>query len=193
MTGQMFNSPYLKQMHERLVKSGERARYLATELNADQLNWRPSDDKWSIAQCLEHTLVGADLYCEKLRPAIERARGKRLSTAGYIQPRHTLLGHFILRAVEPTVRRAMSSPKIFAPTHSKISDDVVDRFIQSHENISYLISDCDGLNLSKLKLSSPVARMIRINAADAFEILVTHAERHLNQANRIRNSSSFPA
>jgi hypothetical protein len=34
--------------------------------------------------------------------------------------------------------------------------------------------------------------IIRINAADAIEILVAHAERHLNQAERVLLSANFP-
>lgn len=192
MAGKTIESPYLKQLHERLSESCQRARSLTEDLNTSQLNWKPGDDKWSIAQCLEHTLIGADRYAEQLRPIVERARGNRLRNASDLAPRHTLMGRLIMRAVEPTATRTMSTPKIFSPAQSEISRGVVDKFVQSHENIAQLVLQCDGLNLNKLKLSSPVARIIRINAADAFEILVTHAKRHLNQAGRVRESQNFP-
>lgn len=193
MTDRTFKSQYLRESHERLMNSNKRAQSLAENLNAFQLNWKPSDDKWSIAQCLEHVLVGADLYGEKLGPAIKRAQDKSLYASANVQPRHTIIGGLILRVVDPTSNRTMSSPKIFNPAQTHISDDVLDRFIQSHENIAELISECDGIDFNRMKLSSPVARIIRINAADAFEILITHAKRHLNQADRVRQSSEFPA
>ncbi len=193
MTGDTFQSSFLQEMRQGLVKSCGRARSLAGTLNTDQLNWKPSDDKWSIAQCLEHTLVGADLYAEKLRPAVQRARDKRVCSAGDVRAGHTVMGRLVLRAVEPTAKRTMTSPKIFTPAQSRLDDGVVDRFIRSHEQIAQLLSDCDGLDLSRVRLSSPVARIIRINAADAFAILVAHAERHLNQAQRVRESWNFPA
>ncbi|MCH7958796.1 MAG: DinB family protein, partial [Candidatus Hydrogenedentes bacterium] len=132
---QTHESSYLRNLHERLVKSCERATSLAVDVNPDQLNWKPGDDQWSIAQCLEHVLLAADLYGEKIGPAIERARGKRLHASGDLQPRHTIMGRLILRAVEPTAKRTMSSPKSFAPSQSKIPDDVLDRYIRSHENL----------------------------------------------------------
>ncbi|MFP6584026.1 MAG: DinB family protein [Candidatus Hydrogenedentota bacterium] len=162
------------------------------DLTPEQLNWKPGEDKWSIAQCFEHTLVGADRYAEKLGPAIEGARNNQLNVQADLQPRHTLMGRLILRAMEPTARRTMSAPKLFAPTQSPISEDIADRFVQSHENIAKLITDCDGLDHNRIKLSSRVARIIRINATDAFNILVTHAERHLNQADGVRQLSEFP-
>ena len=83
MTDRTFKSQYLRESHERLMKSNERAQSLAEDLKAFQLNWKPSDDKWSIAQCLEHVLVGADLYGKKLGPAIKRAQDKSVAIAGY--------------------------------------------------------------------------------------------------------------
>ena len=189
---QTFTSPYLRDSHERLTKSCERAQSLAGDLKAVQLNWKPSDDKWSIAQCLEHMLVGANLYGENIGQAIKRAQGKGLHAPADLQPRHTVAGALILRVVEPTAKRVMSSPEIFDPARSQVSNDVLNRFVQSHENIAELMSECDGLDFNRLKLSSPVSFLIRINAADAFEILVNHAERHLNQADRVRKTMGFP-
>ena len=188
-----FTSQYLRESHDRLTKSMERAQCLAGDLNAAQLNWKPRDDQWSIAQCLEHLLVVADRYSEKLGRAIERAHGKNLhASADDRRPRHTVIGALILQVVEPTAKRVMSSPKIFDPGPSQISDDVLNRFAQGHENIAALMSECNGLDLNRMKLSSPVSLLLRINVADAFEIIVAHAERHLNQAQRVRNSTGFP-
>jgi hypothetical protein len=192
MTGQTFKTPYLKRMHERLMISCERVESLVGNLNAEQLNWKPGENQWSIAQCLEHTLFGADLYFEKLEPAIRGAHSKRLGIPNDFQPRPTFAGRLILSAVEPSAKRALRSPKIFAPAPTNISDDVGFRFKNIHEKVANLTLDGDGLDLNRIKLSSPVARLIRINAADAFSILVTHAERHINQAERVRQSAGFP-
>lgn len=192
-TERELSSEFLADMHERLTKSCARATNLAGSLNARQLNWKPSADTWSIAQCLEHMLVGADEYAKVLRPAIERGRKRGLDTTGDVEPRHTLMGRMIMRAVEPTAKRKMPAPKIFRPAQSQISEDVVARFVKSHETIAALVADCSGLDFNRVKLGSPIARIIRINAADAFTILAWHAERHLNQAERVQESAGFPA
>lgn len=192
MNENAISSIFLAEMHARLMNSIERAESLAADLNEHQLNWKPTGDQWSIAQCYEHMLVGADLYVEKLRPAIGRAKEKHYDIQTETQPRHTFAGRLILKAVEPNTKRTMSSPKIFAPTQSGISPDIVRRFIAGHKALADLIAHCDGLNFNRIKLSSPVAMIIRINAADAIEILVAHAERHLNQAERVLLSANFP-
>ncbi len=179
-------------MSERLVTSIEGAKAVSNGLNSDELNWKPSEDSWSIAQCLEHTLNGTDLYAEKLGPAIENARTRQQGTPVDAQPRHTIMGRLIIRAVEPTATRKMSSPKLFSPATSQISGDIADRFVQSHEAIVDLMLACEELDTNRIRFGSPVSALIRINATDAFKILVTHTERHLNQAERVHQSPDFP-
>lgn len=186
-------SPGLRAFHARLLASCERARNLAAGLDVAQLNWKPAPEKWSIAQCLEHTLLGADLYGKQMTPAIERARERRTAFAGDAPPRLTIAGRFILRMVEPTARRTMKSPKDFVPSQSDIAADIVDRFVESHERIAVLAEKCDGLNANTIKFPNPELRIIHNSATDAFAILAGHAERHLAQAERVRQEPGFAA
>jgi len=192
MTDQALASPYLQELHERLTRSCDRAESLAGELSADQLNWKPSPEKWSIAQCFEHMLLGVDHYEENLRPALDRARAKGLADDGPATPRHTFMGRIVMRFVEPDAKRTMKAPKPLRPSQSEIAEDVLERFLHSHRSLAGIIAESDGLPLTRIKLSSPELSIVRLNAADAFEILVMHAERHLTQAERVRESEGFP-
>jgi len=186
------NSTYLNQIQERLSNSIREADSLASGLNSEQLNWQPATDKWSIAQCYEHMLVGADLYAAKLVPAIKAGRDKGLNADPGLEPRHSFMGKLIIKAVDPQATKPMKSPKTFAPAQSDIESDVNDRFGKSHQVIIDLMSDCDGLNFNKIKMGSPVSGLIRLNAGDAFQIMASHAERHLGQARRVKEASGFP-
>jgi len=46
--------------------------------------------------------------------------------------------------------------------------------------------------LKKIKLSSPVNILIRLNLGDVLIIIPKHDERHLNQANRLMKMENFP-
>jgi hypothetical protein len=128
-----------------------------------------------------------------MEPAIARERDRGVPASTNVQPRHTFWGRQVIRAVEPTAKRKMKAPKIFAPSATAISEDPLGRFVTIHKNIAKLAADCDGLDFNRIKMSSPVAWFIRINLADAFEILASHAERHLAQAGRVRQAAEFPA
>lgn len=174
----------------RLKESRARAGTLAGDLSDEQLNWKENAERWSIGECLEHMVVGVEEYLAPLRPKLESATA-RISPEEF-QPRHTFMGRQIVKAVSPRTTSAMKSPKIFLPTSSAVSGDILDRFLRAHEELSSLIASAEGLDTNRIRMSSPVAWFIRINATDAFEILVAHAERHLNQAERVRNADGFP-
>ena len=49
-----------------------------------------------------------------------------------------------------------------------------------------LIERSMSFDWMRVRMGSPVSPLIRMNAGDAFTILVTHAERHFRQIDRIR-------
>ena len=71
--------------------------------------------------------------------------------------------------------------------------NVVGAFIDVQNELSRHLEQSRGLDLSKVKLSSPASRIIRLNLGDAYSVLVLHAERHIQQAIRVRWDSEFPA
>jgi hypothetical protein len=48
------------------------------------------------------------------------------------------------------------------------------------------------LHLEKIKLSSPVNFLLRLNLGDPLIIIPKHDERHLNQAERVMTQKEFP-
>lgn len=60
----------------------------------------------------------------------------------------------------------------------------MDAWLAQVETTRALMREADGLDLGRLKLSSPAARILRLNAGDAFAALAVHAERHMGQVRR---------
>ena len=193
MTSSSLKSGFLNEMRDRLLDSCDRAKALAEGLDAAQINWKPDERTWSIAQCYDHVRRGADDYAEVLEPLIERARESGRYPADDPEPRHSSMGRLIIAFVEPCAKRKMKSPKSFAPSASEIPVSVVDRFVTSHGHVADLVKACDGIDPNRLRMSSPELRVIRMNVADAFAILAMHAERHLAQAERVHDLPNFPA
>ena len=52
----------LQEYYRQVEGIKEDAIYLARGLSEPQFNWRPSPEKWSIGECLEHLNVTARLY-----------------------------------------------------------------------------------------------------------------------------------
>src|SRR5687768_16761924 len=52
----VYSSLTLPQVYNEAAAIAADARTLFGHLNAQQLNWKPSADSWSVAQCLEQSL-----------------------------------------------------------------------------------------------------------------------------------------
>jgi hypothetical protein len=71
---------FLSAVASETDKNVEAARAVTSGLTETQLNWQPSAEQWSIAQCLDHLTVATNEFEKYFEPAIQRAREK---VAGY--------------------------------------------------------------------------------------------------------------
>lgn len=69
---------------------------------------------------------------------------------------------------------------------------MLDTWLAQVETNRALMREADGLDLHRLKLSSPAARLIRLNAGDAFAIMAVHTQRHLGQVRRTLDDATSP-
>src|SRR5258708_1847914 len=76
------DSPELvKTVATETEKNSEAARTLTADLTEAQLNWKPSAEQWSVAQCLEHLAVATKAFEKYFAAALERARKKQPVTS----------------------------------------------------------------------------------------------------------------
>ena len=55
-----------------------RAREVTLDLSAGQLNWRPAENAWSVAECIAHLNTTNEKYCLSIEKAIAEARREGL-------------------------------------------------------------------------------------------------------------------
>lgn len=186
----VIQNPYLAAWDASLADSARLARELTADLTTARQAHRPSWGGWSVGEVFEHLCITDGLYVAPLRAllAAERARtAPRLGNAW----RPTLWGRMLLWSVNPTNTRPSPAPKAFLPGLAPRTH-VVDAWLAQVETNRALMREADGLDLRRLKLSSPAARLIRLNAGDAFAIMTTHAQRHLGQVQRTLDDATQP-
>ena len=159
-------------------------------LTPEQLNWRPSSDAWSIAQCLEHLIITN----EKEFPALESAL-----QAGYRNPfwsRPPLLpklcGRLMLRLFGPEVTRRYKAPRSFRPSQSAIAGSIVADFAAHQEKLFSLMEQSARLDVEETKIVSPVTVLMTYSLLDGYRILIGHEQRHYRQAERVLQTDNFP-
>jgi hypothetical protein len=160
-------------------------------LSAAQLNWKPSPDRWSVAQCLDHLVTTNASYF----PTFEQVLGGRHAPTLWQRmpwlPR--VFGRLVRQAVHPDSVRAHKAPAIFGPASSGIDADIVTRFVDQQARVIDVLTRSAGLDLDATIIASPVSALVVYSLFDAFRIVVTHEQRHVNQAIRVTETDGFPA
>jgi hypothetical protein len=175
---------------DQFAAAARETEELARGLTPAQLQWRPPE-KWSIAECLDH-LNHAERMLARFDRKFGEARAKGWTGAGPF--RAGLLAGLYIRWVEPPVRRLrVRSPKAFRPRAEADLADVVPRFLRLQEGLIRRAEDAQGLDLARIRMSSPVVRQFKMSAAEWLAFLAAHQRRHLWQARRVREHPDFPA
>jgi DinB family protein len=172
-------------------KAAEDARDLSAGLRDSQFNWQPAPGKWSIGECLEHlnTAYGA---LPRFDRRIAEGRSRGISAAGPF--RAGLIGGLYIRSIEPPVKRLrLPSPKLYRPKPDQRMQEVLPRFLKLQEELARRVEDAKGLDLARLRMSSPVTRRFKMSLIEWFAFLAAHQRRHLWQARRVREDLHFPA
>lgn len=200
-------SPELRASRRELRAAGEEAEGLVSGLTPEQLAWRPGEDRWSVAECLDHLVRTGDVYLESLDEVIGRARREGRLAGGSYRP--SLVGRWLVRVLEPPPGMKVPAPMRIQPRPGG-GADVTGPAAPSGEGTrsgaegalaSYLslrprfeerLEAADGLDLGGIRMSSPFFRFLRFDLGSAFRIVAAHERRHLWQARRVTEAEGIP-
>lgn len=159
-------------------------------LSESQINWKPSQENWSIAECVDHLIVTNKLYFKEF----EKQFSKKLieTDCSKTEVQHKWLSRFIIKSVDPANAKRVSTFAVFMPSLSNHSKDVFDRFSNLQNQFIHLSSTAENLNFNEYFMSSPAAKIIKENFCDVLEIIRLHDRRHFNQAEKLFNHRNFP-
>lgn len=166
------------------------AEGLVTGLTEEQLNWRPSADKWSVALCYEHLNQTNRMIAGAVDAAIKAGRqAGKLSEGPFT---YGFLSRYFLRIMEPPVKKRYKAPSKFVPQAGKPFAQIRSDWNETHDRLSALLNEANGLDLARIKVPSPISSFIRYPLGMAFWIQAAHDRRHLWQARELINSAGFP-
>src|SRR5829696_4955466 len=163
-------------------KVAEDARSAFGHLTPSQLNWKPSAERWSVAQCFDHLLTTNKGYF----PVVENVlAGKKRTFLESMPVLPGLAGKLLIKSLDPSSTRKLKAPKKFQPAQSNISSSVINDFIEQQARIVEKMKATEHLDLEKIVITSPAAAAITYSLMDAYRIIVVHEQRHLQQAKRV--------
>jgi hypothetical protein len=160
------------------------ARQLTEGLNEERFNWRPQAGQWSIEECLAHLLIAGNWEIRAIEDAIGHAKAHRVTGAGPF--RYGPFERLIVRKTEPPVKRKFTAPKHFRPLHGQPVTAVLPSFLHLQSQLTLLAQSAEGLDLARIKVPTPISRLIRLSLGMTFAQVAAHERRHLEQAWRVR-------
>lgn len=165
------------------------AKSVFGNLSVTQLNWKPSSDRWSVAQCFDHLISSNRGYF----PVIENVlAGKKRTFWESVPVLPTLAGKMLIKSLDPASTRKIKAPKKFQPSQSNISGSVIDDFVAQQAEVVEKMRASEHLDLERIVITSPVAAVVTYSLMDAYRIIVVHERRHFQQAMRVMEEIAFP-
>lgn len=174
----------LEQYCKEYDQISAQARQVTEGLNEERFNWRPQPGQWSIEECLAHLLIAGNWEIRAIEDAIGHAKARGLTGAGPF--RYGPIERMVVRKTEPPVKRKFTAPRHFRPLHEQPVTAVLPSFLHLQSQLSLLAQSADGLDLARVKVATPISRLIRLSLGMTFAQVAAHERRHLDQAWRVR-------
>lgn len=188
--GPLAVTPEIEAFRRQFEALSAEADALVAPLNDAQFAWQPASDAWSVAQCLDHLNVTARQYLPRLDEGIANAMRRGLYSAGPCA--YNWIGRLMVYLVAPTTRLRAKAPKVFYPTPGRPRHEVMAAFRAYQVQYIDRLRQANGLDLARARVTSPVARWIRMPLGSGFAMMVAHERRHLAQARRVLSAEGFP-
>ncbi len=152
---------------------------------------RPSENKWSAAEVIEHMYIAYSLYTDKLNTSLKEAESSEkawgeLSARRWVS---LLLNNF--RPKNGILKMKMKTQKMFEPKlmPSKQNEESLNKvFAQMYGSLDHLRQcavDSRTLKIKCIRFSSAIGPIIRFNVSEAIEFILRHNERHMYQIERM--------
>lgn len=171
----------------------EEFRKLVEGLSDEQFNWRPGEESWSMAECIDHLVMVGTIMNRSIDEGIQKAEERGLKSDGPFK--YGALGNWFVRAVsgsEEGRKRKFKAPKTYTPTSEHSISRLDAAFNEMQDAFVVRVQRANGLDLARVKITSPITRLIRLSLGQWFALLAGHQERHLLQARDVLEAIPIP-
>jgi DinB superfamily len=180
----------IQSLLDQLGASGLAAAALARELAPEQLRWRPNEESWSIAQCVDHLAVAGHAYLAPLRQGVEEARRRGWARREPVEP--SWIERKFIYTLEPPPRLRLPAPRKIVPGLAAEPAAVWRDFAAVQTEAATLLKESADLDLNRARFVNPFLPLVRMRVGSGFLVITAHERRHLWQAQKIRLRPEFP-
>ena len=177
-------NPELEEYRLQFERIASEAEELTAGMTEARFNWRPAPDQWSIEECLAHLTAVGQVAVQAVEAAVDEARARGIMGTGPFE--YPAWERFLLRETEPPVRHPLPAPKRFVPLHGQPVTGVLPTFLHVQRQFTIQIERADGLDLRRVKVATPITRLLKWSLGTSLAQTAAHERRHMAQARRVR-------
>jgi len=107
-------------------------------------------------------------------------------------PFSRICGRMLKDQLQEEPKKKFIAPKVIQPSASEIKIEIIERYYESLDQFLRYISNCRNIDIDTTIITSPALRMVTYSLKDAFQFLIQHEYRHINQAIRVKRNGDFP-
>jgi hypothetical protein len=151
------------------------------QLSIEELNYRTSNDSWSILECIEHLNLYGDFYL----PEIEKQISNNKTTATVFKS--GVIGNYfanLMQSKNGSIKK-MKTFKDKNPIHAALTVATLDKFLLQLNKLKELLQQSANINLTKTKTAISISSFIKLRLGDTFRFVIYHIERHIIQAESV--------
>ncbi len=156
-------------------------------LSKDELNWKPNDKSWSIANVFDHLNAFYRYYIPVFNGKIANTRFNHPTDFFTSSP----MGRASYRSVKLgkvfNVKRKLKSRKEYNPlvNDAILTEEPIKEYLKFQEEFMELIEKAKSVDLRKTKCPLSLRPVVKLNLGDALLFIAYHNERHFYQAKKL--------
>ncbi len=174
---------------DELGKISDDAKNTFGNLNAEQINWKPGAEGWSVGQCFEHLIKTNELFYDELDKIASGTR--RNSFLENYSPLSSFFGNLLVNSLRKDARKFKAPTQKIVPP-SEIEVNIVEIFAAHQAELIGRIRRTETADWQKTKITSPFMKLMTYRLADGYQVVVEHEKRHVRQAERVLKMENFP-
>ena len=174
----------LQSIVDQIAELRRRADEIAGPLTDEEFQWQPDGGRrWSVAQCLDHLAVGAEVYIATLTPVIAEAKRRGVPRRGRAKP--GFFGQKFVNSLEPPVKMRGKAPNKILPRPKRTRDEIMRSFHDAHAAFTGLVVECAGIDTNAVTFFNPFITFLKMRVSTALNVIPAHGRRHLLQASNV--------
>lgn len=147
-----------------------------------ELNSKGQQAQWSVLECIAHV----NLYNRFYIPEIEKAISNCKTSGPQESVRHTWIGNFSIKMMDPSNQKRQKTFKRMNPSSSALKIDVVEEFMNQQDKLLQLLDKAQQTDINASNVRVEFFKLLKMKIGESLQFVIVHEQRHILQAERMK-------